>query len=60
MDACPREEVIDRIADYDICIPAMGRIDAPVIARAKRLQLIVQFGVGLDGRVWLPVCRIVL
>lgn len=49
MDACPREEVFDRIADYDICIPAMGRIDAQVIARARRLQLIVQFGVGLDG-----------
>lgn len=53
LDSCSKEEVADRIADYEICVPTMSRIDAAVIARATRLQLIVQFGVGLEGRVWL-------
>jgi len=49
LDSFSREEVPDRIADYDICVPRMMRLDAAVIARASRLQLIVQFGVGLEG-----------
>ncbi|KAG0616604.1 hypothetical protein M758_5G127300 [Ceratodon purpureus] len=49
VDSWPREEVPDRIAEYDICVPRMMRIDEAVIARAKRLRLIVQFGVGLEG-----------
>jgi len=53
LDSWSKEEAPDRIADYDICVPGMSRIDAAVIARATRLQLIVQFGVGLEGSVWL-------
>uniref|UniRef100_A0A7I4FQH9 D-isomer specific 2-hydroxyacid dehydrogenase catalytic domain-containing protein n=1 Tax=Physcomitrium patens TaxID=3218 RepID=A0A7I4FQH9_PHYPA len=49
LDSCPRTLVADRIGDYDICVPRMMRLDAEVIARAKQLQLIVQFGVGLEG-----------
>lgn len=50
LDSCPRTLVADRIGDYDICVPRMMRLDAEVIARAKQLLLIVQFGVGLEGR----------
>jgi lactate dehydrogenase-like 2-hydroxyacid dehydrogenase len=55
LESCSREDVPDRIGQYDICVPKMTRLDAAVIARAKpRLQLIVQFGVGLEGReAWL-------
>lgn len=55
LDSLADEEVPDRIAEYDICVPRMSRIDATVIACAKRLQLIVQFGVGLEGRVRLRI-----
>ncbi|CAK9856119.1 unnamed protein product, partial [Sphagnum jensenii] len=45
----PREEVADKIADYDMCVVRMMRLDSAVIARATSLKLIVQFGVGLEG-----------
>lgn len=40
----------EKIEDYDVCVPKMMRLDAAVIARAKRLKLILQYGVGLEGR----------
>jgi phosphoglycerate dehydrogenase-like enzyme len=46
----PREEVADKIADYDMCVVRMMRLDSAVIARATSLKLIVQFGVGLEGK----------
>lgn len=49
MEAWPREDVPVKIADFDICVPRMTPIDAAIIGRAKRLKLIVQFGVGLEG-----------
>lgn len=56
MESWPRAEVPDKIGEYDICVPRMMHLDAAVISRAvPRLRLIVQFGVGLEGRVWLCV-----
>jgi len=49
LDSFPREEVPDRIGEFDVCVPRMMRLDAAVIARGTRLKLIVQFGVGLEG-----------
>jgi phosphoglycerate dehydrogenase-like enzyme len=48
--AISQEEVPDKICNYDLCVLRMKQIDSSVINRAKRLKLLVQFGVGLEGR----------
>jgi D-3-phosphoglycerate dehydrogenase len=45
-DAIPLAE---QVAEVDVLIPALSRIDADVINSAPRLKLIIQVGVGLDG-----------
>ncbi|KAI5071822.1 hypothetical protein GOP47_0014073 [Adiantum capillus-veneris] len=49
VDALAHEEVPLRIEDYDLCVVRMMRFDSSVIARAKKLKLLMQFGVGLEG-----------
>lgn len=47
---CKREDVATEIERADIAVPLMTRLDADIIARgAKRLRLVLQFGVGLEG-----------
>jgi hypothetical protein len=48
--AISHEEVPDKICNYDLCVVRMMQIDSSVIDRAKRLKLLMQFGVGLEGR----------
>lgn len=43
------EEVPNKIEKYDLCVVRMMHFDSSVIARAKRLKLLMQFGVGLEG-----------
>eukprot|EP00897_Mesotaenium_endlicherianum_P003006 jgi/Mesen1/2733/ME000169S01906 len=45
----PREQVPQEIGEYEVVVPRMTRLDAATLARAKKLRLIVQFGVGLEG-----------
>eukprot|EP00249_Psilotum_nudum_P003864 c17365_g1_i4 orf=85-1374(+) len=49
VDAVPHEEIPDKIRDYDICVVRLMHFDSELIARAKKLKLLVQFGVGLEG-----------
>ena len=35
--------------DADVIVPLMTRIDAPLLRRAARAKLILQFGVGVEG-----------
>lgn len=49
VDALAHEEVPDKIENYDLCVVRMMHIDSSVIARGKRLKLLIQFGVGLEG-----------
>ncbi|MCO5582560.1 hypothetical protein L7F22_036457 [Adiantum nelumboides] len=49
VDAIAHEEVPFRIEDYDLCVVRMMHFDSTVIARAKKLKLLMQFGVGLEG-----------
>lgn len=42
-------DVPNVIGNYHMCIPRMVRIDSDIIARAKQMKLILQFGVGLEG-----------
>lgn len=37
------------IGDYDICVVKSFRMNSDVLSRAKRMKLIMQFGVGLEG-----------
>ena len=46
--SCPADQVRAAVADVDVLIPAMYRVDAEVIARTSA-RLIHQFGVGLEG-----------
>jgi phosphoglycerate dehydrogenase-like enzyme len=46
--SCPADQVRTAVAEVDVLIPAMYRVDAEVIARTSA-KLIHQFGVGLEG-----------
>ncbi|KAF5176004.1 Glyoxylate/hydroxypyruvate reductase B [Thalictrum thalictroides] len=49
VDDVPLDSVPNTIADYDICVVKNRRFDAELIARANKMKLIMQFGVGLEG-----------
>lgn len=49
LDVCPREQVPEKISGYDMCVVRMSQLSASVLANAKRLKFILQFGVGLEG-----------
>ncbi|KAH9330239.1 hypothetical protein KI387_002347, partial [Taxus chinensis] len=49
VDAVPFDEVPDKIGSYDICVVRGMCLESKVIALAKQMKLIMQFGVGLDG-----------
>ncbi|XP_050236363.1 uncharacterized protein LOC126686354 isoform X2 [Mercurialis annua] len=49
VDVVPLKDVADVISNYDICVTKTMRIDSSIIARASRMKLIMQYGVGLDG-----------
>jgi len=46
---CPRSEIGEHITEAEVAIPLMSTLDAPLLKRGKRLRLIQQFGVGLEG-----------
>ncbi len=46
---CPRAEIARHIPEADVAVPLMSRLDADLIAKGRRLRLIQQFGVGLEG-----------
>lgn len=43
------DDVPNVIGNYHICVVKNRRIDSKVIARAKEMKLIMQYGVGLEG-----------
>lgn len=46
---CERCVVGNEIADADVIVPLMSRLDATLLRRAARARLILQFGVGVEG-----------
>ncbi len=46
---CPKEDIEKNIANVDVAIPLMARLDGDLIEKASKLRLIQQFGVGLEG-----------
>ncbi|GAU33088.1 hypothetical protein TSUD_259390 [Trifolium subterraneum] len=49
VDVIPLEEVPKAIANYHVCIVKMMKLDSNLISRAAQMQLIMQYGVGLEG-----------
>ncbi|KAG5575723.1 hypothetical protein H5410_055857 [Solanum commersonii] len=49
VDDVPLESVPAVIGDYEISVVKSFRMNSDVLSRAKRMKLIMQFGVGLEG-----------
>ncbi|XP_024174394.1 hydroxypyruvate reductase isoform X3 [Rosa chinensis] len=49
VDDVPLADVPDVIEKYDICIVKSMKLDFNVLSRAKKMKLIMQYGVGLEG-----------
>lgn len=47
--ACHREDMRKEIVDADVVVPLMSKIGKNEIEHAPRLQMIMQFGAGLEG-----------
>lgn len=46
---CSQSEVQNHIQKVDVAVPLMCKLDAQILRTAKRLKLIIQFGVGVEG-----------
>lgn len=46
---CPQSEVHNHIHEIDVAVPLMCKLDARLLRTAKRLKLIIQYGVGVEG-----------
>ncbi|KAK6940343.1 D-isomer specific 2-hydroxyacid dehydrogenase, NAD-binding domain, partial [Dillenia turbinata] len=42
-------DIPDAIASYDLCVVKNMKLDSNIISRAKKMKLIMQYGVGLEG-----------
>ncbi|GER38690.1 D-3-phosphoglycerate dehydrogenase [Striga asiatica] len=49
VDVVPFDDVPDVIGKYDICIVKNMKLTSDIIARASKMKLIMQFGVGIEG-----------
>lgn len=49
VDDLPFDSVPDLIGNYDICVVKSMRLNSDLIARATKMKLIMQYGVGLEG-----------
>lgn len=47
---CESDKLDDHVDDASVLVPQMTRIGRETIARAKKLRMILQFGVGLEGK----------
>ncbi|KAK9798534.1 hypothetical protein WJX73_010930 [Symbiochloris irregularis] len=46
---CRRQDLAAPIGSADVALPMMSKLDAGLLAKAKQLKLILQFGVGVEG-----------
>ena len=46
---CERSDLAAALADADVAVPLMSALDAGLLARAPRLKLIIQYGVGVEA-----------
>lgn len=43
------DDIPNVIENYDVCVVKNMRLTSKLISRAKRMKLIMQYGVGLEG-----------
>ena len=55
VDDVPFADVPNVIGNYDMCIVKNMRLNADVISHASRMKLIMQYGVGLEGYLFILV-----
>ena len=53
MDVLSLEDVPKEIENYHVCIVKSMKLDSNIISRAVQMQLIMQYGVGLEGTYFL-------
>jgi phosphoglycerate dehydrogenase-like enzyme len=46
---CSRSEIAAWIGEVEVAVPLMSSLNAKIISQGRRLRLIQQFGVGLEG-----------
>lgn len=46
---CRREEVAEHLPAAHLAVPLAAKLDAAALAHARRLKVILQYGVGLEG-----------
>ena len=49
VSVCSRDRLPEEILDAEVVVPLMSRLSRDLITSARRLKLIMQFGVGLEG-----------
>jgi phosphoglycerate dehydrogenase-like enzyme len=52
VDEVGLEQVPDVIQNYHICVVKNRRIDSDIIAKATQMKIIMQYGVGLEGKLF--------
>jgi phosphoglycerate dehydrogenase-like enzyme len=52
VDEVGLEQVPDVIQKYHICVVKNRRIDSDIIAKATQMKIIMQYGVGLEGKLF--------
>lgn len=46
---CRRDEVAEHLPAAHLAVPLAAKLDAAALAQARRLKVILQYGVGLEG-----------
>lgn len=46
---CDRSQLAHELMGADVAVPLMARLDAQLLRSARRLKLIIQYGVGVEG-----------
>lgn len=46
---CERADVPEEIRNAHVVVPFMAKLDQKILEHASSLQLIIQYGVGLEG-----------
>ncbi|KAI5668170.1 hypothetical protein M9H77_18023 [Catharanthus roseus] len=49
VDDVPFDDIPSVIGNYDVCVVKSMRLNSELISHAKRMKLIMQYGVGLEG-----------
>ncbi|CAM6097376.1 unnamed protein product [Calypogeia fissa] len=49
VETMPLDEIEDHIHEYDMCVVKNYKLTSHILSRARKLKIITQFGMGLEG-----------